>query len=104
MAYSGIPASNVLVLAPEEGIYLTLRALLQPEDHVIVTYPGYQALYEVARSIGCTLSYWQPQLTQQHSWAFDVEQLEGQFRTNTKVTSSANSLTPASKAAVSRAR
>ena len=83
--YTSIPAKNVVVLAPAEGIYLTLKALLQPGDHVVVTYPGYQTLHEVARSIGCKLSFWQPELTQQRIWEFKVQQLEALVQSDTKV-------------------
>lgn len=75
----------MVVLAPEEGIYLSLKALLNAGDHVVVTYPGYQSLYEVARSVGCTTSYWQPQRHVQGHWCFDVEDLKSIMRSNTKV-------------------
>lgn len=29
----------------------------------VVTYPGYQSLFEVARSIGCTVDLWEPEAT-----------------------------------------
>jgi len=83
--YTSIPAKNIVVLAPAEGIYLTLKALLQPGDHVVVTYPGYQTLHEVARSIGCKLSFWRPELNQQRSWEFKVQQLEALVQSDTKV-------------------
>ncbi len=42
------------------GIYLTMRALLSPGDHVVVSYPGYQSLYEV---MGCSgRGLWGPDL------------------------------------------
>jgi aspartate/methionine/tyrosine aminotransferase len=50
----------VNVLAPQEGIYLACRALLSPGDHVVATAPLYQSLGEVARSIGCDVSLWRP--------------------------------------------
>lgn len=84
--YTAVIPDNVVVPAPEEGIFLTLHALLQPGDHVVVTYPGYQALYEIARSVGCRESYWQPQLhPDTHTWVFDVEELEQLVQSNTKV-------------------
>lgn len=35
------------VILLSSGVYLTMRALLSPGDHVVVTFPGYQSLYEV---------------------------------------------------------
>ena len=83
--YSSVSCTQVAVLAPEEGIYLSLKALLSPSDHVVVTYPGYQSLYEVARSIGCTVSHWQPQRQAQGHWSFDPEDLRSIMQSDTKV-------------------
>lgn len=52
---------HINVLAPQEGIYLAMRALLSPGDHVIATVPHYQSLSEVARSMGCEVSPWRPE-------------------------------------------
>jgi aspartate/methionine/tyrosine aminotransferase len=49
-------------MAPQEGIFCALHALLQPGDHVIVTAPAYQSLSEIPRSIGCHVSHWLPEL------------------------------------------
>lgn len=44
-----LTADNVLVVAPSEGILLMMMACCQPGDHIVVTYPGYQSLYEVVQ-------------------------------------------------------
>lgn len=36
-----------------------MQAVLRPGDTVIVQYPGYQSLYEIAISIGCNVIHWQ---------------------------------------------
>ena len=93
-AYTAVKSDNIIVLAPEEGIFLTLNALLQPGDHVVVTYPGYQPLYEVARSVGCEVSYWQPKLNPDSStWAFDIRELQHLVQPRTKVASAVASHT-----------
>ncbi len=81
--YSGIHADNILVAAPEECIFLLMHALLEPSDHMVCTFPGYQSLYEVARSIGCQVSTWEPHETD--GWRFAVEDLQGMLQTNTKL-------------------
>ncbi len=53
-------ADQVLTAAPEELIFLAMHALLSPGDHVVCTFPGYQSLYELARSIGCEVDLWEP--------------------------------------------
>lgn len=81
--YSGIAADEVLVLVPEEGIFLLMHALLEPGDHVVCTFPGYQSLYEVGRSIGCQVSYWEP--IEGENWRFDLDQLKNLLRPDTKL-------------------
>ena len=81
--YKGIEAENILVAAPEECIFLLMHALLEPGDHVISTFPGYQSLYEVARSIGCQVSTWEPHESQ--GWHFEIDDLAGMLQTNTKL-------------------
>src|SRR5210317_1960329 len=46
--YKNINTDDVLISAPEEAIFLLMHALLQPGDHVVSTFPGYQSLYEIA--------------------------------------------------------
>jgi aspartate/methionine/tyrosine aminotransferase len=81
--YSEIRTEDVRVVVPEEGIFLLMHALLKPGDHVVCTFPGYQSLYEIARSIGCELSTWEPD--EARGWHFDVEELQEKMRANTKL-------------------
>jgi aspartate/methionine/tyrosine aminotransferase len=81
--YEGIGEQDVLVVAPEEGIFLLMHALLEPGAHVICTFPAYQSLYEVARSMGCDVSTWEPD--EERGWCFDVADLAGKMRANTRL-------------------
>jgi len=81
--YQSITPPGVLTVVPEEGIYLTMRALLKPGDHVICTFPGYQSLYEIARSIGCEVSHWEPDESQ--GWKFSITDLAQLIRSNTRL-------------------
>ena len=81
--YKGIDPAGVLTVVPEEGIYLLMRALLKPGDHVVCTFPGYQSLYEVARSIGCEVSNWEPEEDQ--GWNFPITSLAKKMRSNTRL-------------------
>jgi aspartate/methionine/tyrosine aminotransferase len=69
-------SSNVLILTPEEGIFITMHTLLSPGDEVICISPAYQSLHEVARSIGCRVIPWtlSPSST---GWSLDLDQLAG---------------------------
>jgi aspartate/methionine/tyrosine aminotransferase len=44
--------------APEEGIFLTMHALLEPDDEVIVVSPCYDSLANVASYLGCRVIRW----------------------------------------------
>ena len=58
--YKDIQDSQVMVVTPEEGIYLSMTTLLNKNDEVICTFPGYQSLYEIAESKVCHVKYWKP--------------------------------------------
>lgn len=81
--YPGLSASNLLVAAPQELIFLLMEALLQPGDHVITVFPGYQSLYEIARTIGCQVSMWEPD--EDTDWHFDLKKLAALIRPSTKL-------------------
>jgi len=81
--YSGFDPQDILVLAPSEGIFLLMHALLEPGDHVVCTFPGYQSLFEVARSIGCEVSTWEP--SESKNWQFDLGYLEANLRAETRL-------------------
>ncbi len=81
--YQGFKPENILVAAPEEVIFLTMNALLEPGDHMICTFPGYQSLYELAASIDCQVTYWEPE--EAEAWWFEPDQLRRLLRPNTKL-------------------
>lgn len=81
--YKDISDDSIVVCVPEEGIFLFMNALLQKGDHIICTFPGYQSLYEVARSIGCEISNWEPD--EKDGWKFHLEHLKLMIQPNTKL-------------------
>jgi aspartate/methionine/tyrosine aminotransferase len=81
--YGQVDSGQVLVATPEEAIFLTMNALLSPGDHVICTFPGYQSLYELARSIGCEVDLWLP--NEAAGWHFDPAGLKALLRPDTKL-------------------
>jgi aspartate/methionine/tyrosine aminotransferase len=81
--YKSVSADDILVVTPEEGIFLAMQALLRPGDHVICTFPGYQSLYELARSMGCDVSLWKTD--EDRGWHFSLRQLENLIRDDTRM-------------------
>jgi aspartate/methionine/tyrosine aminotransferase len=81
--YDHIQPDHVLVhTGAEEAIYLFMNAVLCAGDHVIVHWPCYQSLFEVARSIGCQVSFWKAR--EQDGWSLDLNELQKQLRPQTK--------------------
>jgi len=81
--YKGINSDDVLIVAPEEGIFVTLNTILEKGDHIICTFPGYQSLYEIAEGIGCEVTKWQPD--EEKGWRFDPDFLVKNIKPNTKL-------------------
>jgi len=79
--YNGIVPENVMVVNPEEGIFISMQAMLKRGDEVAVTFPGYQSLYEIAASKGCKVKRWEPDDNNQ----FSVDGLEGIITGNTRM-------------------
>ncbi len=82
--YAGLSPEQTLVLAPEEGIYLAMLALLEPGDHVVCMFPGYQSLYAVAEAHGCTVSRWRPRQSDDR-WVFALDDLAALLRSDTRL-------------------
>eukprot|EP00218_Dolichomastix_sp_CCMP3274_P000650 CAMPEP_0170157258 /NCGR_PEP_ID=MMETSP0033_2-20121228/65392_1 /TAXON_ID=195969 /ORGANISM="Dolichomastix tenuilepis, Strain CCMP3274" /LENGTH=379 /DNA_ID=CAMNT_0010394651 /DNA_START=68 /DNA_END=1203 /DNA_ORIENTATION=+ len=83
--YETVDASECNILCPEEGIYLTMRALLKAGDHMIVTAPGYESLHAIAEGIGAEVSAWTPREDPAGGFRFDVSDLEELIRPETKL-------------------
>ncbi|HBV98704.1 MAG: aminotransferase [Peptococcaceae bacterium BICA1-7] len=81
--YTGISPEDVLVTAgAEEAIFIFMNAALKPGDHIIVQYPCYQSLSEIARSIGCAVTRWE--CHEENGWEPDLNFLEESIKENTR--------------------
>ena len=82
--YETIEPDEVLVFAgAQEAIFCASHALLGPGDHAIVTWPGYQSLYEVARSAGADVTL--VELREADGWALDVDAVRRAIRPETRL-------------------
>lgn len=81
--YPTVEPGQIVVAAPEEAIFLAMNTLLEKGDEVVSTFPAYQSLYEVARSLGCNVKYWRPQF--EEGWHFHLDDLEKVMSRKTKL-------------------
>ncbi len=72
--YRRVDPDEVLVFAgAEEAIFCLINVLVGPGDHVVVTWPGYQSLHEVARAAGAEVAL--HELREADGWALDADRL-----------------------------
>jgi aspartate/methionine/tyrosine aminotransferase len=82
--YPGLEPDDVLVFAgAEEAIFALVTTLVGPGDHVVVTWPGYQSLYEVARAAGAQVAL--HALRESDGWSLDVPRLVRTLRPTTRL-------------------
>lgn len=81
--YTNIKSDDVMVLAPEEGIFTALNCILCKDDHVICIAPSYQSLHQVVSSIGCDITFWSP--TEDDGWRFNPDDIEKLLMPNTRL-------------------
>ena len=81
--YDGIAPEHTLVFAgAEEAIFCFAHAALRPGDHAVVVWPAYQALYEVARSIGADVTLLP--LRAEDQWQLNLDALRRAVRPTTR--------------------
>ena len=82
--YDTLEPDDILVFAgAEEAIFCLSNVLLGPGDHAVVTWPGYQSLYEVGRAAGADVTL--HELHEEDGWALDPERLIAALRPNTRL-------------------
>ncbi|MBU1108018.1 MAG: aminotransferase class I/II-fold pyridoxal phosphate-dependent enzyme [Candidatus Riflebacteria bacterium] len=81
--YESVTPEQVLVFTgAEEPIFAFMHAVLEPGDHIVVHFPGYQSHYSVAESRGIEVSHWHGDPLQ--NWAPDLSELPKLIKPNTK--------------------
>lgn len=82
--YKNIKPEEIIICAgAEEGIYILMNVLLQKGDNIIVQFPAYQSLYEIAKAIGCEVTNWV--MDENKEWELDLEFLKKNINKKTKV-------------------
>lgn len=81
--YDDVMLENIIIFSgAEEGIFIFMNVFLERGDHIIVQFPAYQSLYEIAKSIGCEISKWI--MKEDNDWELDINFLKNNIRKNTK--------------------
>jgi aspartate/methionine/tyrosine aminotransferase len=82
--YETVEPDEVLTFAgAEEAIFCLMNVTMGPGEHAIVTTPGYQSLYEVARATGADVTL--HELREAHDWAIDLDLLRDQVTPATRL-------------------
>ena len=82
--YDALEPEDVLVFSgAEEGIFCLVNILLEPGDHAVVTWPGYQSLYEIARAAGADVTL--HELREESDWRLDLDLLRRQVTAATRL-------------------
>lgn len=82
--YDTVKADGILTFAgAEEGIYCSMRVLIEPGDHVIVIGPCYQSLATLPETFGGEITA--IPLKFENEWKLDLEEVKKAFRSNTKL-------------------
>lgn len=83
--YTAMKPKNIIVHAgAQEPIFNFMNVLLDKGDHVISQFPTYQSLFEVANAIGCAVSKWTIEQSE-NGWVADINKLEQLIQPNTKL-------------------
>lgn len=82
--YETIQLDEIVVSSPGEGNFILINVLLNAGDHVICMSPMYQSMYQVAKDLGCSVSFWTPTI-EGNQWQYDPADLKKLIRPNTKL-------------------
>lgn len=82
--YQRTSADDIIVhTGAEEAVFTVASAVLRAGDHAIVHAPSYQSLHEVARSIGCHVTYWEAHAN--NGWHLDLDYLRQTVHESTRL-------------------
>ena len=81
--YNKVSEDGIIIFSgAEEGIFCYMSGFLKEEDELIVQYPCYQSLHEVARANGVKIVYWE--MREEEGWRPNFHDLEGLITPKTK--------------------
>ncbi len=82
--YANLSPEHILTFAgAEEAIFTLMHVVLETGSHALVTWPGYQSLYEVARAVGAEATLLE--LDTARGWQLDLDALQQAIRPETRL-------------------
>ncbi|MFM9075182.1 MAG: aminotransferase class I/II-fold pyridoxal phosphate-dependent enzyme [Bacteroidota bacterium] len=82
--YRTIGMDEIVVSSPGEANFALMNVLLEAGDHVVCMAPMYQSLYQVAKDLGCAVSFWSPEIAG-GKWYYDPDDLKKLITARTKL-------------------
>lgn len=83
LLYSHASPEQIIIHAgAEEAIFSFVNSMLEPGDHIIVQQPCYQSLYQIAETIGVSVTPWR--LLEENGWSADIDELATLITPRTK--------------------
>jgi aspartate/methionine/tyrosine aminotransferase len=82
--YKTIGLNEIVVSSPGEANFILMNILLEKGDNVICMSPMYQSLYQIAKELKCSVSYWKPN-EEQGKWYYNPSDLKELIKPNTKL-------------------
>lgn len=81
--YENITPEDILIFTgAEEAIFIFMNVILNKGDNLIVQYPAYQSLYQLAESNDCEVRKWI--MNSDDDWNLDIEQIKLMINPKTK--------------------
>ncbi|MHA2139139.1 MAG: aminotransferase class I/II-fold pyridoxal phosphate-dependent enzyme [Candidatus Hodarchaeales archaeon] len=81
--YNNVSKQEILAFAgAEEGIFAFMNIVLNPGDQIIVQFPAYQSLFEIAEAVGCKVTKWT--MEADNNWNLDLNFLLNNITAKTK--------------------
>jgi aspartate/methionine/tyrosine aminotransferase len=82
--YTTIGLNEIVVSSPGEANFSLMNVLLKAGDNVVCMSPMYQSLYQVAKDLGCSISFWEPE-NENNNWYYNPSALKKIVTDKTKL-------------------
>ena len=82
--YKTIELDEIVVSSPGEANFILMNIMLDKGDNVVCMSPMYQSLYQVAKELECSISFWKP-TEKVGKWHYNPSDLKKLIKPNTKL-------------------